>query len=349
MQKIKMYLYIIIALFIMFPSVIYAATELGASTQNPVVGTDVYVQLDLNYGTKLNIGDVHLFINYDPSYLEFEEVIWIQSRGTYSSELGKITIDKEFGNSWKSGATLQIKFKVLRDGLTKVEVKRNGESHYDNGDVIGQSFVGVAISATKPSSQTLIGTLYVEGYTLQPTFSKTTYQYNLTVPSNVSNITIFATKSDSRQTLSGLGYQKLSYGDNNFPVIVTAQDGSSRTYNIKVHRTDDRNGDTSLLSLNVSDTNIKYDKDKDVYEATVSRSVESVLITARTNDPNATVIGTGRKSLNIGVNTFNLTVSSSGGRESNYTIKINRSTEEIQQVVKSSKLKTLKVNGLVMD
>ncbi len=348
MQKIKKYLYIIIALFIMFPSLIYAATELGASTQNPVVGTDVYVQLNINY-KNFKIGDAHYIITYNKEYLEFEEVIWIQTRGTYSMEPGKITIDKDFGKSWDSGAILQIKYKVLKDGLSKVDVVRNGESHYENGDVIGQSFVGVSISATKPSSQTLIGTLYVEGYTLQPTFSKTVYQYNLIVPPDVSSVNVFASKSDSRQTITGDGYKKLSYGDNNFPVIVTAQDGSSRTYNITVHRTDNRNGDTSLKSLNVSDTNIKYENDKNVYEATVSRSVEDILITARANDPNATIIGTGRKKLNIGSNTFNLTVESSGGRESNYTIIINRSTEEIPKVIKSSKLKTIKVNGLVMD
>lgn len=316
--------------------------------QNPVVGTDVYVQLNINY-KNFKIGDAHYIITYNKEYLEFEEVIWIQTRGTYSMEPGKITIDKDFGKSWDSGAILQIKYKVLKDGLSKVDVVRNGESHYENGDVIGQSFVGVSISATKPSSQTLIGTLYVEGYTLQPTFSKTVYQYNLIVPPDVSSVNVFASKSDSRQTITGDGYKKLSYGDNNFPVIVTAQDGSSRTYNITVHRTDNRNGDTSLKSLNVSDTNIKYENDKNVYEATVSRSVEDILITARANDPNATIIGTGRKKLNIGSNTFNLTVESSGGRESNYTIIINRSTEEIPKVIKSSKLKTIKVNGLVMD
>lgn len=348
MPKIKKNLYIIIALFIMFPTLINAATELGASTQSPVVGTDVYVQLNINY-KNFKIGDAHYIITYNTEYLEFEEVIWIQTRGTYSMEPGKITIDKEFGKSWDSGAILQIKYKVLKDGLSKVDVLRNGESHYENGDVIGQSFVGVSISATKPSSQTLIGTLYVEGYTLQPTFSKTVYQYNLIVPPDVSSINVFASKSDSRQTITGDGYKKLSYGDNNFPVIVTAEDGSSRTYNITVHRTDNRNGDTSLKSLNVSDTNIKYENDKNVYEATVSRSVEDILITARANDPNATIIGTGRKKLNIGANTFNLTVESSGGRESNYTIIINRSTEEIPKVIKSSKLKTIKVNGLVMD
>ncbi len=58
----------------MFPSLIYAATELGASTQNPVVGTDVYVQLNINY-KNFKIGDAHYIITYNKEYLEFEEVI----------------------------------------------------------------------------------------------------------------------------------------------------------------------------------------------------------------------------------------------------------------------------------
>lgn len=349
MQKIKKIIYILFVLFIMFPVTIYAATELSASTQSPVVGTSIYVQLDLNYGDKLAIGDMHLLLTYDPEYLEFENLYWIQSSGDFSSESGKVTIDKEVGNNWKSGPALQVKFKVKKEGQTKVDIARNGESHYENGDTIGQTFAGVSISSTKPSSQTLIGSLYVDGYTLQPTFSKTIYQYNLIVPSDVSVVNIIATKSDKRQTITGFGTKKLAYGDNEFPITVSAQDGSSRTYNITVHRIDDRTGDTSLTTLSVSDTNIKYEDKKRNYEATVSRSVDSVLITARTTDPNATLVGTGRKKLNIGPNTFTLNVASSGGRLSTYTITINRSNEELQVIEKSSKLKSIKANNLVLD
>ena len=105
-----------------------------------------------------------------------------------------------------------------------------------------------------------------------------------------------------------------------------------------ITRKDNRTGDTSLKSLNVSNTNIKYENGKTLYTATVSKSIDNVMITGRTTDPNATLIGTGSKNLNIGLNTFELQVQSSGGKQEKYTIQITRSTEELQVIEKSEKL-----------
>ncbi len=347
-MSIKRYIFMFITLFVLFPALINAATELGASTQSPVVGTSFYVQLDLNY-EPLTIRDLHVVIEYDKSYLELEGVRWLQSAGTYRDENGRIYIDKEEGNDWRSGAAMQLKFKPLIDGTSRVEIRRNGDSHYSNGDVIGQSFAPVSISAVKPSSSTLIGSLYVKGYTMLPTFSKTTYEYNLTVPSDVTQVEVVATKSDSRQTITGAGRKDLVYGNNRVRVVVTAQDGSSRTYQIMINRTDNRTGDTTLKSLNITNTSLQYESGKTVYETTVGRSVDSVLINALTTDPNATLIGTGERKLEIGQNKFTLTVTSSGGKSQDYTIIINRSTEEIDVVSESSKLSSLIVNNLSLD
>lgn len=356
MKKLKRYLYIFITLFVIFPCLTNAATELTASTQYPVVGSNLYVQLDVNYSEKYQIGDLHLVIDYDTSYLKLEEVIWIQAPGTYKTSPGKIYIDKEYGRNWRVGASMQFKFTVLKDGLTEVNVDaardKNGApipSHYSDKNVIGQSFAPISINPTKPSTFTTIGSLYIKGYTLQPTFSKTHYSYNLTVPSDVTQVEVVGTKGDSKQTITGLGKRKLEYGINRIHVVVKAQNGASRTYEITVHRTDNRTGDTSLQSISISNTNLRYEKGKTTYEATVSRSVDNVLITARTTDTNATLIGTGKKNLNMGKNVFKLDVTSSGGAKTTYTIIINRSTEELQTVTKSSKLLSLKVNNLVLD
>lgn len=355
MKNIKRYLVLMIALFIFFPILTNAATELGASTQSPIAGTSFYVQLDVNYGTKLNIRDMHVIIKYDKSYLELEEIVWLQSKGTYKENNGTIYIDKEAGTDWRSGAAVQFKFKSLREGMTKIDVSQNGDSHYSTGcdkgscDVIGQSFVGVSINAIKPSTSTLIGSLYVKGYTILPTFSKTTYNYNLTVPSHVTSVEVVATKSDSRQTITGAGTKNLTYGNNRVRVVVTAQDGSSRTYEIMINRTDNRTGDTSLKSLNISNTTINFQSNQKAYETTVGRSTDKVLINAQTTDPYATLSGTGEKELKIGANTFTLTVTSTSGKKEVYTIIINRSTEELNIITESSKLSSLRVNDLGLD
>lgn len=347
----KKIIYVFIALFILFPCITNAATELSASTQNPVVGNYVYVQLEANYGTEYKIGDFHVYVEYDTNYFSLEDIIWVKfgnDKGTTNTEEGRVYVDKENGN-WESGPIVQLKLKVLKEGFSEIDVITNGDSHYTDSNLIAQTTVGISINASPPSNDTLIGSLYVEGYNMLPTFSKTTYSYNLTVPSSVSSVNIVATKGDNNQTITGTGKKNLEYGLNRVRVVVSAQDKSSRTYEIMITRTDNRTGDTSLKRISVSNTDISYIKNQNVYSAKVSKSVNTVMITALANDSNATVSGTGQKKLEIGLNTFEVKVKTSGGKEEIYTLNITRSNEELQTVKKSSKLSSLKVNSLVLD
>ena len=350
MKRIKSYLYIFI-MFLLFPTITNAATELTAATQNPVVGTNVYVQLEANYGDKFKIGEFHSCIVYDEDYFDLSNVIWIKlgrDKGTYTTSEGRICIDKT-GAEWTSGPIVQLELVATKEGFTEFKLERNGESYYTNGDVIAQTLAGIYINAVAPSENTLIKSLYVEGYTFTPTFSQTTYNYKLTVPADVTSVNVVGERYDNKQTITGTGKRELEYGDNRVRVVVKAQNQSTRTYEIMITREDNRTGDVSLKRLNVSNTSIKLEKGKTVYEATVSKSIDTVLINGSTTDPNATVIGTGSKSLQSGLNVFELTVQSSGGKEQVYTIKITRSTEELQTITNSSKLLSLKVNGLVLD
>lgn len=353
MKKIKLVLTLL--LFMIFPYLVNAATFLEASTQRPVVGSDVYVLLSANYGN-FNIREIYLRIKYDPAYLEYEQTYWIQGTGDTNTKDGYIYIKKpNNGRIWTSGNQMQFKFKVLKTGVSKVEVDSVDETgnvvngYYTNGDPIAQSFANVTINAVNPSTSTFISDLGVEGYTMSPTFSRTTYDYRLTVPSNVTKVNIKATKGDANQTITGTGERRLEYGLNRVRVVVSAQDGSSRTYQIMITRTDNRTGDTTLKSLGVSDTSIAYQKDKTTYDAIVGVKVESILITATANDSSATITGTGTKQLNPGLNTFNIRVTSSNGAESTYTINITRSNEDINPTLQSSKLKSLKIDNLALE
>ena len=109
---------------------------------------------------------------------------------------------------------------------------------------------------------------------------------------------------------------------NKFKIEVTAQNKDSRVYELTVTRTDNRTGDLTLKTLQVTGTNLKVVKDQTTYETTVSRSVDKILIAARTNDPMATLTGTGQKELQIGLNTFEILVESANGLEQIYTINI---------------------------
>lgn len=359
MERIKRFYLAIICIILMCPLFAHAGTELGSSTQHPIVGSNIYIQLDMLYcdysrqncnDPQNNIRDFHDIINYDPTALKFESVIWMQSSGSYShDENGTIYIDKEAGTDWRQGAILQIKFSVISAKRSQVTVKRNGDSHFANNNIIGQSFGNIYIEAKKPSSSVLLSGLYIENYEITPTFNKANNNYSLSVAPEVNKVKVIAQKGDPSQTITGDGYRDLSYGENKIHVEVRAQDGTTNTYNINVVRSDNRTGDTSLKSLYIGDKSIPLEKDKYTYETTVSRSIDNILINARTTDPNAVLIGTGRKNLNIGSNKFILNVESSNGKMSDYEIIINRSTEEFETVEDSNKLRNISVNGTKLD
>lgn len=345
MRKIKVLLTTLILLLI-FPFVVNAATSLKSSTQTPIVGSVIYLEVDIDYGHEELIKEAHYAISYDTDKFHLEEVIWTQSKGTYHLESGKIFLDKEDnGQPWEYGGQAILKLKVLSSGQNKISITDNGYAYYDDGSVVSQSFSGVTINAVAPSTDFIIGSLYVEGYDITPTFSKGTYQYNLSVPSNVSSVNVVAKKGSSTQTITGDGQRNLNYGDNRVRVVVTAENGTTSTYEIMINRKDDRTGDTGLLNLSVSNTNIKYEEDTTIYYATVSRSVDSVLISARAKDSAATLSGTGTKPLEIGRNVFDINVESSNNNTKKYTIVITRSDQELQPNVESTKLSSLLINN----
>lgn len=323
--------------FIIIPNCIYAATALTSSTQTPVVGTEIYVQLNIDYGKDILISEAHYAVSYNTDYFLLEDVIWSQSKGTYSIQDGIIKIDKaNDGNYWEYGGQVQLKLLVLKAGVNKISIKENGVARFKNGDIISQTFSGVTISAVEASSQTTIGSLAIENYAISPTFNRSTYRYTLKVPANVTEVNVIAKKGNEKQKITGDGKRVLTYGDNRIRVIVSAEDGSASTYEIMVTREDDRTGDVSLKNMLVSGSAAEYIEEEDTYQITVSKTTQSVLITAQTTDSNATLTGTGEKKLEYGLNIFYLNVKSNGGKEKTYKVKVTR--EEKEEVLNDSTL-----------
>ena len=349
MKRIK-YLFLTLILIIVFPIFVNAATSLSASTQTPIVGSIIYIQINVDYGRENLIKEAHYAVSYDTDNLELVEVVWTQSKGTYQLDSGIIYIDKEDnGQPWEYGGQVMLKLKVTKSGQNKVGIKENGLAYYVDGSIVSQTFSGITLNAQAASTDNSISTLYVEGYTITPTFSRNQHEYNLNVPSNVESVNIVAKRGSSTQTITGDGVRQLEYGDNRVRVNVEAQDGSINTYEIMINRKDDRTGDTTLMNLSVSNTSIKYEEDTTIYYATVSRSVENVLISARANDPAATLAGTGTKHLDIGRNVFDVKVISSNNQSTTYTLVITRSEEEIKPNEESTKLSSLSINSKIFE
>lgn len=80
--------------------------------------------------------------------------------------------------------------------------------------------------------------LYVDGYSLTPTFSLYKTEYSLIVDYDASSVYVGGSTLDSSADVSGLGYHDLSVGSNDITITVTAANGDNQDYTITVVRQD---------------------------------------------------------------------------------------------------------------
>ena len=90
----------------------------------------------------------------------------------------------------------------------------------------------IRIKRSEDTDNTL-ATLEVEGYSLRPAFNKDTLVYDVDVEEEQINIIGRVTSGVAH--FVGTGRKAVPWGDKNFTVIVSAQDGTTRNYTIRVH------------------------------------------------------------------------------------------------------------------
>jgi len=129
-------------------------------------------------------------------------------------------------------------FKAVASGTASVAVKNSLVYGYDentmstsNGSVNLTLRTRAEIEASYSKNNNL-ASLTVEGFELSPKFDKNTTTYNLELENGTESIKVNATKEDNTARINGTGEIALSEGANEIKIIVTAQNGSTKTYTI---------------------------------------------------------------------------------------------------------------------
>lgn len=174
-------------------------------------------------------------------------------------------------------------------------------------------------------------------------FSKNKTEYSVTVPANVNSLTVVAKAEDSKAKVNVSGNSGFETGSNNkITIKVTAEDGTTKTYTIKVTKLateEEKPGnliDEELYLNSLSITGIElspaFSKDVFSYTATLNdESINEVTVNAKANNSKAKVEITGNKNLLIGENTINIVLTLDGKTEQVvYQIVLNKigNTEE---------------------
>ena len=157
-------------------------------------------------------------------------------------------------------------------------------------------------------------------------FNKNVANYNLNT--NSKTITIGATPSSNKATVTGTGTKNLSCGNNIYTLSVKAQNGSVNNYKISVNRKCDNN---YLKGINISSGSLSPEFKSDVYDYTVKvgKDIERISISGVRNTNSQKITGeVSNQLLKSGKNNFALSVTDDGASTKTYNIVVEKSNSD---------------------
>lgn len=250
----------------------------------------------------------------------------------------KVDTDKITINATSSDKNAKVSGtgeKIVNYGSNKFEITVTAEN--------GEKKV-YTINVTRDDNRSAINTL--KSLTVSNTKIKynNSIDYTDTVEGDIEKVKIEAVATDETATITGVGEKKLEYCLNNFEVVVTAENGSKKTYTIKITRKDERSSDATLKSLLVGDIEIELDSSNTTYALTVKSDVELIELIAISTNSKATISGLGNKTLKTGLNTFEIKVVAENKEEKVYTLNITRVDDSMDNTLKSLEVSDTNIN-----
>ena len=111
--------------------------------------------------------------------------------------------------------------------------------------------------------------LKVNGTTVSG-FSYSDYEYDITLPAGTKSINVAATKINSNASISGDGNIIIDSDKKTVNIVVTAQNGRTRTYTLNITRTQASEDEIIDIDVIMNNTGIKYNGDYiyGIYEST---------------------------------------------------------------------------------
>lgn len=269
----KKYLFTIFitALFFFIPFKVEAATiSIAGTTATGVVGGNITVRVTINESKGL--GSWEYSLDYDSSKLQ------LLSGSTHV--VGYVDGEGE------TSKTYTYTFRVKGTGETSLRVINTSIAAWDESvtnptDSTTIRLVEMETVTKNYSTNNNLASLTVDGYDLDKEFNANETEYTVNVPSDIEKVTIKASASDSKATISGTGEVDVHEGSNTFEIKVTAESGAVKTYKLIVNVEEK---DPINVSVNKEDLTVVRKSEelteylKDYYkETTVKIGEEDVL------------------------------------------------------------------------
>ena len=169
-------------------------------------------------------------------------MVALQYNGSYNSSMlsltkGTLAGAPVFGSSTKT-QTYTYTFKAKQAGTANFSFSATGATWSGDQQInFATKSKSVKIITQKQledsfSKNNNLSSLGVTGATLSPSFSSSVTSYTVNLPPNTENINVTGKKADATASVSGLGNHAVEDGSNTIKVVVTAQNGATKTYTI---------------------------------------------------------------------------------------------------------------------
>ena len=176
-----------------------------------------------------------------------------------------------------------------------------------------------------PNTNTYLKYLNTDEYDMNAIFDKETEEYNITVENDISQIEIFAEPEDNLSKVSGKGKYSLTTGNNDINIMVLAESGLSKTYQVHVFRK--YNNNANLLTLNTSSEKPlipEFKKDETNYMFEVENDEKKLTVLGTPEAKTSKVKGNGEYDLKVGDNVITITAIAEDGTTKDYVITVKR-------------------------
>lgn len=205
-----------------------AGTIISFSKNSIAVGDSLAVTITMDAGEAMYA--VGCTINYDAAKLEFVS-------GSATGGAGSLSLVES--PSGENKVTYVINFKALAAGSATVSI---ADCKYETLSE-SKSFTGasanVTITDSSLSNNANLSALSGSAGSLSPKFSQGTTSYTVNVSNDVTDFNVFATAADKAATVKVPSTTKLKLGKNTIKVVVTAANGSTKTYTLNVIRSEE--------------------------------------------------------------------------------------------------------------
>ena len=279
---------------------------------------------------------------------------------TYTVTFSGRTVNKDLvPENFTSVATIKTKAEPKKEEPKKEEPKKSSEE-ISKKDVANSNKIAVekAIDTTKAnkSSNNYLKNISTSLGTLSPAFNRSQTSYILSFPydfdyKTLGKISINASKEDSKEKVEGTGTKEVKVGTNVYNLVVTAENGETKTYTIKLIKpeiSEDKNMRLATLKLSYTDengNNVELPLDKTFnaetleYSLNVSNIVKAIKVDTTLPDGSdgIKVSVSGNEDLQDGENVITITLSNENADTENpkktvYTIKVNKAAAVAPEV-----------------